>query len=118
MENQKDKDISVNEPTPKKKKKGGKGGLVWLIIVLVLVVLLGGGGFGYISYITNSPLPHVDGALKAHGLRAKVEVIRDTYGIPTSMGRTCMTYFSRRVSCRHRTAGGRWTSSVTHAAAE
>ena len=93
MENQKDKDSSANEATPKIKKKGGKGGLVWLIIVLVIVVLLGGGGFGYFSYINNSPLPHVDGDLKAHGLRAGVEVIRDAYGIPHIYGQNLHDVF-------------------------
>jgi penicillin amidase len=93
LENEKDKDTKVTEPTPKKKKKGGKGGLVGLIIILALIVLLAGGGFGYFNYINNSPLPRVDGELKAHGLRAKVEVIRDTNGIPHIYGQNLHDVF-------------------------
>ena len=94
MENHKDTDTSVvKETAPKKKKKGGKGGLVGLVIVLALIVLLAGGGYGYFNYVNNAPLPHIDGGLKAHGLRANVEVIRDSYGVPHIYGQNLHDVF-------------------------
>ena len=66
------------------KKKGSACKVVWitLITILAIIVLLSGGGFIYINYLTNAPLPQIDGQLKAKGLKDNVEVIRDPYGIP------------------------------------
>jgi penicillin amidase len=64
--------------------KGKTGNVlkITLIIVLALIVLIGGGGFGYYLFITKSPLPQIDGQLKAAGLKEPVEVIRDVNGTP------------------------------------
>ena len=69
-----------------RKGKMGKAVTITLITILAIIVLLGGGGFAYFSYINNAPLPQIDGQLNAHGLQAKVEVIRDSYGVPHIYG--------------------------------
>lgn len=63
-------------------KKRGRGWLVTLIVLLSIIVVAGGGGFGYYTYLLNSPLPKTDGQLQVEGLGEKVEVIRDSYGVP------------------------------------
>jgi penicillin amidase len=87
LENQKDKGNNpANESAPRKKKKVGKGVLALILTILAIIVLLTGGGFAYFSYINNAPLPQIDGQLKANGLQARVEVIRDSYGVPHIYG--------------------------------
>ena len=89
MENRKDNaNNALNETTPKKKKKSGKVGLALIISILAVIVVLAGGGFAYLSYINNTPLPQIDGQIEAHGLQAKVDVIRDSYGVPHIYGQT------------------------------
>ncbi len=65
-----------------KKKNGGKKSFSALIAVLAVIVILCGGGIGYFNYVNSAPLPKIDGNLKANGLFDKVEVIRDSNGIP------------------------------------
>lgn len=64
------------------KGKAGKAVKITLIVLFVLIVLVCGGGYAYYFSITRSPLPQVDGELRAPGLKERVEVIRDSYGIP------------------------------------
>jgi penicillin amidase len=67
--------------TTVKKNKGNKA-LKNSLIILVIIAILCGGGIGYLSYVNNAPLPKIDGELKVNGLFDKVEVIRDSNGIP------------------------------------
>lgn len=64
------------------KGKTGKVLKITLITLFALIVLTGGGGFGYYLFIMKSPLPQIDGELKAAGLKERVEVIRDANGTP------------------------------------
>ncbi len=64
------------------KGKAGKAVKITLIVLFALIVLICGGGYAYYFSITRSPLPQMDGELKAQGLKERVEVIRDPYGIP------------------------------------
>ncbi len=64
------------------KKNKGKKALTTSIIILAIIVILCGGGIGYFNYVNNAPLPKIDGDLKVNGLFDKVEVIRDSNGIP------------------------------------
>lgn len=64
------------------KGKAGKAVKITLIVLFALIVLVCGGGYAYYFSITRSPLPQVDGELRAPGLKERVEVIRDSYGIP------------------------------------
>ena len=67
--------------TAAKKNKAPKA-LVTSIIILAIIVILCSGGIGYFNYVNNAPLPKIDGTLKVNGLFDKVEVIRDSNGIP------------------------------------
>jgi penicillin amidase len=67
--------------TTTKKNKGSKA-LVTAIIILAIIMILCSGGIGYFNYVNNAPLPRIDGDLKVNGLFDKVEVIRDSNGIP------------------------------------
>ena len=64
------------------KGKAGKAVKITLIVLFALIVLICGGGYAYYFSITRSPLPQMDGELKAQGLKERVEIIRDSYGIP------------------------------------
>ncbi len=64
-----------------KKNKGSKA-LVTAIIILAIIVILCSGGMGYFNYLNNAPLSKIDGDLKVNGLFDKVEVIRDSNGVP------------------------------------
>ena len=64
-----------------KKNKGSKA-LVTAIIILAIIMILCSGGIGYFNYVNNAPLSKIDGDLKVNGLFDKVEVIRDSNGIP------------------------------------
>ncbi|MFA5079925.1 MAG: penicillin acylase family protein, partial [Dehalococcoidia bacterium] len=82
-DNDKEKTTANSEAKPpKKKKKGGKSNLITALVILAIIVILVGGGAGYFNYINNAPLPKVDGNVKVNGLYDKVEVIRDSNGIP------------------------------------
>jgi penicillin G amidase len=50
------------------------------IIGFILLVVLGVAG--YYFYITRSPMPNIDGVMKAKGLAGRVEIIRDSCGVP------------------------------------
>ena len=65
-----------------KKGKTGKAVKITLITIAAVIVLLFGGGFFYYFSILNSPQPSVDGQLQVKGLQDKVEVIRDSWGVP------------------------------------
>jgi len=64
------------------KRKAGKALRITLFVFFLLIVLVCGGGYMYYFSITRAPLPKLDGEFKAGGLRERVEVIRDSYGIP------------------------------------
>lgn len=51
---------------------------VILALILVLVVIGAGGGY----WFATRSLPQVDGTLQVAGLKSKVEVLRDMFGIP------------------------------------
>ena len=51
--------------------------IIAIILVLILVV---GGGTGY--WMFTKSFPQIDGTMSIKGLQAKVEVVRDTMGIP------------------------------------
>ncbi|MFA5064106.1 MAG: penicillin acylase family protein [Dehalococcoidia bacterium] len=70
------------EAKPPKKKKGGKSTLITGLVILGIIVILCAGGAGYFSYINNAPLPKINGNVRVSGLYDKVEVIRDSNGIP------------------------------------
>ncbi|MBN1689781.1 MAG: penicillin acylase family protein [Dehalococcoidia bacterium] len=64
-----------------------KGGMskpikIILITILAVIIVMVVGGYGYYYSITHSPLPQIDGQLKAAGLKDNVEIIRDSHGIP------------------------------------
>lgn len=65
-----------------KKFLSGKVVKIILLSILGLVVLLGAGGTGYYFHITRGPMPRIDGTLQAKGLTDRVEVIRDSNGVP------------------------------------
>ncbi len=54
--------------------------LLWFFGILVLVVILISAGGYY--YFVRMPLPVTEGELKIEGLQAKVEVLRDRWGVP------------------------------------
>ncbi len=64
------------------KGKAGKAIKITLFVLLALILLICGGGYTYYRSIINSPLPQLDGELKAEGLKERVEVFRDSYGVP------------------------------------
>ncbi len=64
------------------KKNKAKKALVTSIIILAIIMILCSGGIGYFNYVNNAPLPKIDGNLKVNGLFDKVEVVRDSNGIP------------------------------------
>jgi penicillin amidase len=64
------------------KGRAGKAIKITLIVLLALIVLIVGGGYSYYLFVTGSPQPRVEGELTATGLKERVEVIRDTNGIP------------------------------------
>ena len=66
------------------KKKGNTGKVIKIVLIslLAIIILLSGGGFIYYLSMVNSPQPQVDGNLQGKGLTDKVEIIRDSNGIP------------------------------------
>jgi penicillin G amidase len=64
------------------KDKTGKVVKIILFILLAAILLVCGGGYAYYRSIIHSPLPKLDGELKADGLKGRVEILRDSYGIP------------------------------------
>ena len=65
-----------------KSGKAGKSVKITLITIAAVIVLLIGGGYFYYFSILNSPQPTIDGQLQVKGLQDKVEVIRDSWGVP------------------------------------
>ncbi|HEY9161785.1 MAG TPA: penicillin acylase family protein [Desulfomonilia bacterium] len=53
-----------------------------LYILLALVVIISAGGYVFYRSMMKSPVPKVEGELKAGGLRESVEVLRDEWGVP------------------------------------
>ncbi|RPJ61650.1 MAG: hypothetical protein EHM12_05120, partial [Dehalococcoidia bacterium] len=87
MENtNKNEDSVIKKIIKKKKKKVIKGGLIGLIVVLALIIMLAGGAFAYLNNVNNAALPKLSGQLKERGAWAKVEIIRDEYGVPHIYG--------------------------------
>ena len=66
------------------KKKGNAGKVIKIVLIalLAVIILLAGGGFAYYQSIISSPQPQIDGNLQAKGLKDKVEVLRDSSGVP------------------------------------
>jgi penicillin amidase len=50
-----------------------------LVLLIVIVVLAAGGAT---VYLVRKDFPQTDGTLQVGGLQARVEVIRDKYGVP------------------------------------
>lgn len=76
-----------------KKKGSGKAVKITLITIAALIVLLVGGGYFYYFSIIQGPQPRVDGDLQVKGLQDKVEVIRDSWGVPHIYARTMHDLF-------------------------
>ncbi len=55
---------------------------ITLIVVLVIVVIVVAGGYLFYYNLSRSPLPTHDGELIVDGLKEKVEIFRDEWGIP------------------------------------
>lgn len=53
-----------------------------LIIALIVVVVLAVVAGGAFTFTTRDPFPQTSGTLKLPGLKGKVEVIRDKFGVP------------------------------------
>jgi len=53
--------------------------VVVLVVSLCLVAAVGGGGY---YYLLQRPLPQIDGTLQVAGLKGRVEVVRDKWGVP------------------------------------
>jgi penicillin amidase len=51
-----------------------------IVLVVVVVLVLVGGGAGY-WFVTKSH-PQIDGTLQVKGLKSKVEIVRDSMGVP------------------------------------
>ncbi|PKN66964.1 MAG: penicillin acylase family protein [Deltaproteobacteria bacterium HGW-Deltaproteobacteria-12] len=64
------------------KKSYAKAVKITLLSIIVVFVLLVVGGYLYYLSLLRSPLPRVDGELRVNGLQDKVEVIRDSWGVP------------------------------------
>jgi len=64
-----------------KKLKVNKKVIITISTIFIIIILLLGGGVIYVVSIIHSPLPQIDGSLRATGLKDSVEVIRDSYGI-------------------------------------
>ncbi len=62
--------------------KSGKAIKITSLGLLAVLVLLFGGGFIYYQVIARAPLPQIDGELSAKGLIDRVEILRDSYGVP------------------------------------
>lgn len=60
----------------------GKALKTILYVLLALIIIICAGGYAYYRGIMSGPIPHVDGELKADGLKERVEVLRDSYGVP------------------------------------
>ena len=54
-----------------------------VLSLLLALLLLTGGALGYGYYLALSALPQIDGSVRAKGLSAAVNVIRDARGVPT-----------------------------------
>ncbi len=48
--------------------------------ILIVILVLLGAGTGY--YVVQRTLPQVDGTVQLDGIKGKVEIIRDTWGVP------------------------------------
>lgn len=66
-----------------KKKGPAKALTITLITIAAVLVLLAGGGCLYYVNITQSPQPRIEGDLQVAGLKDEVEIIRDSYGVPS-----------------------------------
>ncbi|MGW5675398.1 penicillin acylase family protein [Streptomyces sp. NPDC003860] len=64
-----------------KKKKGRRGRLIVILLVLALLGGVGYGGYWGVDAVRAS-FPQTTGEIKIDGLKGKVEVKRDDYGIP------------------------------------
>lgn len=64
------------------KKKMNRKVLITVCSMLGVIVLLMAVISIYVLTIIRSPLPQIDGSLKSTGLKAPVEIIRDSNGIP------------------------------------
>jgi penicillin amidase len=62
--------------------KFGKAIRITGLGLLAVLVLLFGGGFIYYQVIARAPLPQIDGELSAKGLKDRVEILRDSHGVP------------------------------------
>jgi penicillin amidase len=54
--------------------------LFTILVLLIVIVVLAAGGTGV--YLVRKDFPQTDGTLQVSGLQARVDVIRDKYGVP------------------------------------
>jgi penicillin amidase len=54
--------------------------ILQIVLVAIVLILLVGGGAGY--WFATKSHPQIDGTLQIKGLKDKVEVVRDTMGVP------------------------------------
>lgn len=54
--------------------------ILQIVLVVIVLILLVGGGAGY--WFATKSHPQIDGTLQIKGLKDKVEVVRDTMGVP------------------------------------
>jgi penicillin amidase len=71
-------------PTPAKPERSGWQSF-WriLLIVLLLLVIVAAVAFVQIHSAARAALPQLDGTIALAGLHARVEVLRDTHGVPS-----------------------------------
>jgi penicillin amidase len=68
----------------KNRKRGivKKRVLILVVIVLGLIVVIGAGGYLWLQHRLIKSLPQISGEIAVQGLRSRVEIIRDFYGVP------------------------------------
>ncbi|MBI5652251.1 MAG: penicillin acylase family protein [Chloroflexi bacterium] len=54
--------------------------ILQIVLVVIVLILLVGGGAGY--WFATKSHPQIDGTLQIKGLKDKVEIVRDTMGVP------------------------------------
>ncbi len=82
------------------------------LIVVGLVVVVAGGGYLWFQHTLKKSLPQTSGEVALKGLKEDVEIIRDTYGVPTFTPKMSPIFTSRSAMPWPRIASGKWNSSA------
>ena len=72
-------DAGADVVVPRRRRSRLRRVLVGLLALVVLLPLLGA---GYLGWTVRRSFPQVDGQLAVAGLQARVDVVRDRYGVP------------------------------------